>query len=90
MGLALYHNELLDVHFTNSFYKHILGLKIQLEDMQSIDPDFYRNLQYLLDNDIEGREGFLGSLKNRFGVGFGVFESVGCVWKDRDCGVEEG
>jgi len=26
MGLAIYHQQLLNVYFTRSFYKHILGM----------------------------------------------------------------
>jgi hypothetical protein len=80
-GMAIYHNELLDVHFTNSFYKHILGLKIELEDIQSIDPDYYRNLQFILQNDVEGTFPiFKKFLRTRFG--FSVYKRLGCLWKN--------
>jgi E3 ubiquitin-protein ligase HACE1 len=51
--MAIYHGELLDIHFTRSFYKHILGLKVIFEDIESLDPQYYKNLKWLLDNNIE-------------------------------------
>lgn len=52
IGKALYDNQLLDAHFTRSFYKHILGAPITFQDMEAIDPEYYRNLAWILDNDI--------------------------------------
>lgn len=48
-----------DVHFTRPFYKHILGLKINYEDVESLDAEYYKNLQYILENNIEGKIYFL-------------------------------
>ena len=53
VALAITHEELLNVRFTESFYKHLVGLPSALSDMQSIDADVSRNLQWLLDNDID-------------------------------------
>lgn len=52
MGLALYHRQLLGVYFTRSFYKHILGTPVGYADVASVDPDYARNLQWILDHDI--------------------------------------
>lgn len=52
MGLALYHKQLLGVYFTRSFYKHILGIPVSYADVASVDPDYGRNLQWILDHDI--------------------------------------
>jgi E3 ubiquitin-protein ligase HACE1 len=52
MGLALYHRQLMGVYFTRSFYKHILGIPVSYVDVASIDPDYAKNLQWLLDHDI--------------------------------------
>eukprot|EP00252_Welwitschia_mirabilis_P015868 TRINITY_DN35256_c0_g1_i1.p1 TRINITY_DN35256_c0_g1~~TRINITY_DN35256_c0_g1_i1.p1 ORF type:complete len:3600 (-),score=671.44 TRINITY_DN35256_c0_g1_i1:388-11187(-) len=49
---ALYDGQLLDVHFTRSFYKHILGSKVTYHDIEAIDPDYYKNLKWMLENDI--------------------------------------
>ena len=52
VGKALYDGQLLDAHFTRSFYKHILGTPITYEDIEAIDPDYYKNLKWMLQNDI--------------------------------------
>ncbi|GAB2225364.1 hypothetical protein Droror1_Dr00006156 [Drosera rotundifolia] len=52
VGKALFDGQLLDVHFTRSFYKHILGMKVTYHDIEAIDPDYYKNLKWMLENDI--------------------------------------
>lgn len=52
VGKALFDGQLLDVHFTRSFYKHILGVKVTYHDIEAIDPDYFKNLKWLLENDI--------------------------------------
>uniref|UniRef100_A0A671Q0C4 E3 ubiquitin-protein ligase HACE1 n=1 Tax=Sinocyclocheilus anshuiensis TaxID=1608454 RepID=A0A671Q0C4_9TELE len=53
LGLALYHRQLLvNIYFTRSFYKHILGIPVSYQDVSSIDPEYAKNLQWILDNDI--------------------------------------
>ncbi|GJU07136.1 E3 ubiquitin protein ligase UPL1-like protein [Tanacetum coccineum] len=48
---ALFDGQLLDVYFTRSFYKHILGVKVTY-DIEVVDPDYYKNLKWLLENDV--------------------------------------
>uniref|UniRef100_A0A3B3ST66 E3 ubiquitin-protein ligase HACE1 n=1 Tax=Paramormyrops kingsleyae TaxID=1676925 RepID=A0A3B3ST66_9TELE len=52
LGLALYHRQLVNIYFTRSFYKHILGVPVSYQDVASIDPEYAKNLQWILDNDI--------------------------------------
>ncbi|KAL2893072.1 E3 ubiquitin-protein ligase UPL2 [Bienertia sinuspersici] len=52
VGKALFDGQLLDVHFTRSFYKHILGVKVTYHDIEAIDPDYYKNLKWMLEHDI--------------------------------------
>ena len=52
-GLALYHKQIIPAYFTRSFYKHILARPLDLEDVASIDPDYAKNLKWLLDSDID-------------------------------------
>ncbi|CAF2040693.1 unnamed protein product, partial [Brassica napus] len=52
VGKALFDGQLLDVHFTRSFYKHILGVKVTYHDIEAIDPDYYKALKWMLENDI--------------------------------------
>jgi len=53
VGKAILDGQLLDAHFTRSMYKHVLGRKVTPQDMQSIDPQYYRSLMELLQMDIE-------------------------------------
>ncbi|KAH7524790.1 hypothetical protein FEM48_Zijuj06G0156500 [Ziziphus jujuba var. spinosa] len=52
VGKALFDGQLLDVHFTRSFYKHILEVKVTYHDIEAIDPDYFKNLKWMLENDI--------------------------------------
>ncbi|EGG21935.1 putative E3 ubiquitin-protein ligase [Cavenderia fasciculata] len=52
IGKALYDGQMLDAFFTRSFYKHMLGLPITVTDMEAIDPQFHKNLIWMLNNDI--------------------------------------
>jgi E3 ubiquitin-protein ligase HUWE1 len=49
VGKALFDGQLLDVHFTRSFYKHILGAKVTYHDIEAIDPAYFKNLKWLLE-----------------------------------------
>lgn len=51
---AVLDGHLVDVHFTRSFYKHLLGVPITYEDIEAVDPDFYKNLKWMLENSIDG------------------------------------
>ncbi|SMN20991.1 similar to Saccharomyces cerevisiae YDR457W TOM1 E3 ubiquitin ligase of the hect-domain class [Maudiozyma saulgeensis] len=42
----------LDCHFSREVYKNILGKPVSLKDMESIDPDYYKSLVWILENDI--------------------------------------
>ncbi|KAL1349596.1 hypothetical protein HN51_026113 [Arachis hypogaea] len=50
VGKALFDGQLLDVHFTRSFYKHMLGVKVTYHDIEAIDPDYFKNLKWMLEN----------------------------------------
>ncbi|KAI5385562.1 E3 ubiquitin-protein ligase UPL1 isoform X2 [Lathyrus oleraceus] len=52
VGKALFDAQLLDVYFTRSFYKHILGVKVTYHDIEAVDPDYYKNLKWMLENDV--------------------------------------
>nr|GEX26532.1 E3 ubiquitin-protein ligase UPL1-like [Tanacetum cinerariifolium] len=49
---ALFDGPLLDVYFTRSFYKQILGVKVTYHDIESVDPDYCQNLKWMLENDV--------------------------------------
>jgi E3 ubiquitin-protein ligase HUWE1 len=52
VGKALWDGQLLDAHFTRSFYKHILGSDVTLRDMEALDNQYFRNLKLLLENPV--------------------------------------
>lgn len=51
---AIVDGRLLDCHFTRAFYKHMLGLPVNLADLEAIDPEYCKSLQWILANDITG------------------------------------
>ena len=42
----------MDAYFTRSFYKHILGRKVDYRDLEAVDPEYYNSIQWMLNNDI--------------------------------------
>jgi hypothetical protein len=42
----------LDAYFSRAFYKQILGKTVDMRDLESIDPEYHKSLQWMLDNDI--------------------------------------
>lgn len=54
IGKAIYDGQLLDAYFTRSFYKHILGLKPTYHDIEAQDPEYYKSLKWMLENNIDG------------------------------------
>ncbi|KAL0245397.1 hypothetical protein I308_104520 [Cryptococcus tetragattii IND107] len=54
VGLGIFHRRFLDAYFIVSFYKMILGKKIALQDLESVDAGLFRGLTWMLENDITG------------------------------------
>ncbi|KAK3304364.1 uncharacterized protein B0T15DRAFT_503638 [Chaetomium strumarium] len=52
IGKALYEGRLLDCYFSRAVYKRILGKPVSVKDMESFDPDYYKSLVWMLENDI--------------------------------------
>ncbi|XP_069838556.1 E3 ubiquitin-protein ligase NEDD4 isoform X2 [Dendropsophus ebraccatus] len=50
-GMAVYHGKLLDGFFIRPFYKMMLQKAITLNDMESVDSEYYNSLQWILEND---------------------------------------
>ncbi|WBW75100.1 HECT-type ubiquitin-protein ligase E3 Pub1 [Schizosaccharomyces osmophilus] len=68
IGLAVFHRRFVDAFFVVSFYKMILQKKISLQDMESMDAEYYRSLVWILKNDITGILDLTFSVEdNRFG-----------------------
>lgn len=52
IAMAVYNEKLLECYFTRSFYKHILGIPCNYHDLEAMDPSLYKNLRWILDNDV--------------------------------------
>lgn len=50
-GMAIYHGKLLDAFFIRPFYKMMLGKQIELQDMESVDLEYYNSLMWIKEND---------------------------------------
>jgi E3 ubiquitin-protein ligase HUWE1 len=48
LGKAVADGHLLDIHFTRSLYKHLLGMPVSIGDLEAIDPEYARSLQAVL------------------------------------------
>ncbi|XP_058465974.1 E3 ubiquitin-protein ligase SMURF2 [Malaya genurostris] len=54
LGVAVFHNHVLDGGFTLPFYKQLLNKPITLNDIEDVDPDLHRSLTWMLENNITG------------------------------------
>ncbi|XP_061384018.1 E3 ubiquitin-protein ligase NEDD4 isoform X8 [Danaus plexippus] len=50
-GMAVYHGKLLDAFFIRPFYKMMVGKTIELQDMESVDLEYYNSLVWIKEND---------------------------------------
>ncbi|XP_062856312.1 NEDD4-like E3 ubiquitin-protein ligase WWP2 isoform X2 [Trichomycterus rosablanca] len=53
IAMALYHGKFIDTGFTLPFYKRMLNKKPTLKDLESIDPEFYKSIIWVKENDVE-------------------------------------
>ena len=53
IGKALCDGQLLDAHFTRTFYKHMLGLPVSYHDLEAIEPDYYKSLLQILEHPLD-------------------------------------
>lgn len=42
----------MDAYFTRSFYKCIIGTPVDYKDIEAVDPEFHKSLEWILHNDI--------------------------------------
>ena len=54
IGKSIMENQVLDCYFTRSFYKHLLGIDINLSDLEVVDAAYYNSLKWMMENDITG------------------------------------
>uniref|UniRef100_A0A182LWY2 HECT-type E3 ubiquitin transferase n=1 Tax=Anopheles culicifacies TaxID=139723 RepID=A0A182LWY2_9DIPT len=69
LGIAVFHNHVLDGGFTLPFYKQLLNKPITLSDIEDVDPDLHRSLTWMLENNMTGVIDSTFSVENNsFGV----------------------
>ncbi|EFO21356.1 Nedd4-PD [Loa loa] len=81
IGIAIYHGKLLDAFFIRPFYKMMLDKPITLNDMESVDNEYFNSLIYIKDNNPE-------DLDLHFAVDEDVFGKMNSV-ELRNGGAEE-
>jgi E3 ubiquitin-protein ligase HUWE1 len=81
IGKALYEGRVLDCHFSRAVYKRILGKAVSVKDMESLDPEYYKSLVWMLENDITDIITETFSVDNDK---FGVTETVDLVENGRN------
>ncbi|GAB6031183.1 E3 ubiquitin-protein ligase smurf2, variant 3 [Chamberlinius hualienensis] len=54
IGMAVFHGHYIDGGFTMPFYKMLLNKLICLDDIEGVDPELYKSLNWMLQNDITG------------------------------------
>ena len=68
IGLAVYHGVMLDAYFTRSLYKHMLGIPPDYRDIQSVMPEYYKSLLWILENDPAPLEHDFTMAIEKFGI----------------------
>lgn len=53
IAMALFHGKFIYSGFTLPFYKRMLGKKLTMKDIESIDNEFYNSLVWIRENNIE-------------------------------------
>jgi hypothetical protein len=53
VGKAMKENWLLEINFTKSFLKHMLGALLYVEDLEDLEPDTAKGLLWILKNYVD-------------------------------------
>jgi len=53
IGKAICDGQLMDAHFTRSFYKHLLGMPVDFQDIEATEPDYYKTLRQILETPLD-------------------------------------
>jgi len=51
VGMASYHNRLIDGFFIRPFYKMMLNKPIVLQDIEAVDGEYYKSMKFIMDTD---------------------------------------
>jgi len=86
IGKALYEGRVLDCHFSRAVYKRILGKSVNVKDMESLDPEYYKSLTWMLEHDITDVISETFSVDNDK---FGVVETIDFIENGRNVAVTQ-
>ncbi|XP_062853557.1 itchy E3 ubiquitin protein ligase a [Trichomycterus rosablanca] len=53
IAMALFHGKFIDTGFSLPFYKRILNKQLALNDLESIDPEYFNSLMWIKKNNLE-------------------------------------
>ncbi|XP_065064994.1 E3 ubiquitin-protein ligase Itchy-like [Rhopilema esculentum] len=53
VAMALYHGKFIDRGFSMPFYKRMLGKKLVLQDLETLDNQYYNSLLWIKENEID-------------------------------------
>ena len=56
VGKAIFDDQRLDAYFARSFYKHMLHSPVTWMDFEVEDPDYYKQLQWIIATDLDSPE----------------------------------
>jgi E3 ubiquitin-protein ligase NEDD4 len=48
LGLAIFHHRFVDAYFVPGFYKMVLGKKVNIKDLEAVDYELYKGLNWML------------------------------------------
>jgi len=51
IGKAIFDGRLMDAHFARSLYRQLLGKPVDYRDVEWVDPEYYKSLCWILEND---------------------------------------
>lgn len=67
IGKAIFDGHLLECYFAKPLYKMILGEDLCFADLEDLDNDYWRNLKWSIDNDVEDLEYYFAVDQDHFG-----------------------
>jgi E3 ubiquitin-protein ligase HUWE1 len=67
-GRALLDGNLMDAHFTRSFYKHMTGTPLNYTDLEDYDQEYFRTIKWILENPVESLDLDFTYERENFGV----------------------
>jgi len=69
VGMAIFHSHYLDFSFTVSFYKILVNKNPNFNDLGSDNPQLYKNLKFILENEITEEYGLTFTIDEEDGFG---------------------